>query len=150
MPTNKNALLRYQILDRCFSDFTRKYEIDDLVDKVNDALYDLYGTEVSIRQIRDAAMNHEGKDAEEREDKPYCCHQQIGITTTQRVVGISTQEKKQESAPEGYQQRHQKRNLVVLVKVEGHDCTPGHEECLNEQQRPDDLADDTEVNHFEL
>ena len=53
MPTNKNALLRYQILDRCFSDFTRKYEIDDLVDKVNDALYDLYGTEVSIRQIRD-------------------------------------------------------------------------------------------------
>ena len=51
MPTNKNALLRYQILDRCFSDFTRKYEIDDLVDKVNDALYDLYGTEVSIRQI---------------------------------------------------------------------------------------------------
>ena len=53
MPTNKNALLRYQILDRCFSDFTRKYEIDYLVDKVNDALYDLYGTEVSIRQIRD-------------------------------------------------------------------------------------------------
>ena len=53
MPTNKNALLRYQILDRCFSDFSRKYEIDDLVDKVNSALYDLYGTEVSVRQIRD-------------------------------------------------------------------------------------------------
>jgi len=53
MPTNKNAQLRYQILDRCFSDFTRKYEIQDLVDKVNDALYDLYGTEVSLRQIRE-------------------------------------------------------------------------------------------------
>ncbi|MCR4765340.1 MAG: WYL domain-containing protein [Bacteroidaceae bacterium] len=53
MPTNKNALLRYQILDRCFSDFNRKYEIQDLVDKVNDALSDLYGTEVSTRQIRD-------------------------------------------------------------------------------------------------
>ena len=53
MPTNKNALLRYQILDRCFSDFHRKYEIDDLVEKVNEALYDLYGTEVSVRQIRD-------------------------------------------------------------------------------------------------
>ena len=53
MPTNKNALLRYQILDRCFSDFHRKYEIQDLVDKVNEALYDLYGTEVSLRQIRD-------------------------------------------------------------------------------------------------
>ena len=53
MPTNKNAQLRYQILDRCFSDFTRKYEIQDLVDKVSDALYDLYGTEVSLRQIRE-------------------------------------------------------------------------------------------------
>ena len=53
MPTNKNAQLRYQILDRCFSDFHRRYEIDDLVDKVNEALYDLYGTEVSVRQIRD-------------------------------------------------------------------------------------------------
>ena len=53
MPTNKNAQLRYQILDRCFSDFSRKYEIQDLVDRVNDALYDLYGTEVSLRQIRE-------------------------------------------------------------------------------------------------
>ena len=31
MPTNKNALLRYQILDRCFSDFHRKYFIEDLM-----------------------------------------------------------------------------------------------------------------------
>ncbi len=53
MPTNKNAQLRYQVLDRCFSDFHHKYGIDDLLDKVNEALYDLYGTEVSIRQIRD-------------------------------------------------------------------------------------------------
>ncbi len=53
MPTNKNALLRFQILDRCFSDFSKKYEIQDLVDKVNDALYDLYGIEVSLRQIRE-------------------------------------------------------------------------------------------------
>jgi len=53
MPTNKNAQLRYQILDRCFSDFSRKYEIEDLLDKVNEALYDLYGTEVSLRQIRE-------------------------------------------------------------------------------------------------
>jgi len=53
MPVNKNAMLRYQVLDRCFSDFKRKYEINDLLDQVNDALYDLYGTEVAIRQIRD-------------------------------------------------------------------------------------------------
>lgn len=35
MPTNKNAQLRYQILDRCFSDFHHKYTIDDLIEKVN-------------------------------------------------------------------------------------------------------------------
>lgn len=46
-------MLRYQVLDRCFSDFTRKYEINDLLEQVNDALYDLYGTEVALRQIRD-------------------------------------------------------------------------------------------------
>jgi predicted DNA-binding transcriptional regulator YafY len=53
MPTNKNAQLRYQVLDRCFSNCHRKYTIDDLVDAVNDALYDMYGTEVGVRQIRD-------------------------------------------------------------------------------------------------
>ena len=52
MPINKNALLRYQILDRCFSDRHNKYEIGDLVNKVNEALMDLYGKTVSLRQIR--------------------------------------------------------------------------------------------------
>lgn len=52
MPTNKNAQLRYQILDRCFSDLKHKYTIKDLIDKVNDVLYDLTGTDISVRQIR--------------------------------------------------------------------------------------------------
>ena len=53
MPTNKNAQLRYQILDRCFSDYHHKYTIDDLIEKVNEAPYDLCGTQISIRQIRE-------------------------------------------------------------------------------------------------
>lgn len=55
MPTNKNAQLRYQILDRCFSDFKKKYSIDDLLDEVNDTLYDMYGEKstVALRQIRE-------------------------------------------------------------------------------------------------
>lgn len=53
MPTNKNAQLRYKILDECFSDFNCEYEIDDLLEKVNSKLLDLYGTTVSLRQIRD-------------------------------------------------------------------------------------------------
>ena len=52
MPINKNALLRSQILDRGFSDGHGRYEIEDLVDKVNDALLDMYGKTVSLRQIR--------------------------------------------------------------------------------------------------
>ena len=53
MPTNKNAAIRYKILDRCFSDFHRKYFIEDLLDKVNNVLMELYGTQISIRQIRE-------------------------------------------------------------------------------------------------
>ena len=52
MPINKNALLRYQILDRCFSDRHHRYGIEDLVNKVNEALLDMYGKTVSLRQIR--------------------------------------------------------------------------------------------------
>ena len=53
MSTNKNAQLRYQILNRCFSNFRQRYTIDDLVEEVNEKLYDLNGTEVSLRQIRE-------------------------------------------------------------------------------------------------
>ena len=85
MPTNKNAQLRYQILDRCFSDFRHKYCIDDLLQKVNESLYDLYGTGVSVRQIREdikymrdritynapiKAIPLEGKKCYYRYDKP--------------------------------------------------------------------------------
>ena len=52
MPVNKNALLRYRILDRCFSDRHHYYDIDELVDKVNEAFLDMYGKTVSLRQIR--------------------------------------------------------------------------------------------------
>lgn len=41
MPTNKNAAIRYQALDRCLSNWARRYYIEDLVEACNDAL-DLY------------------------------------------------------------------------------------------------------------
>lgn len=53
MSANKNAQLRYQILDRCFSNFRKRYTIDDLVEEVNEKLYDLNVKEVSLRQIRE-------------------------------------------------------------------------------------------------
>lgn len=53
MPANKKAQLRYKILDECFRNFHRQYMIEDLLDEVNESLLDLYGTTVSIRQIRE-------------------------------------------------------------------------------------------------
>ena len=65
MPTNKNAQLRYQVLDRCFSNQHRQYTIDDLVNAVNDALYDLYGTKVKIVEAEKKAYDEK----EERKSK---------------------------------------------------------------------------------
>ena len=45
MPQNKNATIRYQALDRCFSDFRHRYYIDDLIDaecKTNHLFYILH------------------------------------------------------------------------------------------------------------
>ena len=52
MSANKNAQLRYRILDRCLKDFSRMYGIDDLTDAVNESFLDLYGTAISTRTIR--------------------------------------------------------------------------------------------------
>ena len=53
MAQNKNALLRYQVLDRCFSDSKKNYTLEDLIDAVNDTLNDVFNTTVSIRQIQE-------------------------------------------------------------------------------------------------
>ena len=53
LSTNKNAQFRYQNLYPCFSNFRHKYTIDDLMEEVNEKIYDLSGTEVSLRQIRE-------------------------------------------------------------------------------------------------
>ena len=55
MATNKNALIRYQALDKCFSNYRRHYYIDDLIKACNDALseYDGNTSGVQRRQIFD-------------------------------------------------------------------------------------------------
>ncbi len=53
MPVNKNACLRYQILDQCFSSKHRKFCFDDLVDFVSGKL----GYNISPRQIREDIAN---------------------------------------------------------------------------------------------
>ena len=51
MPDNKKALIRYRVLDKCFSDKYHKFYIDELVEKCNDALEDAAKHPVSKRQI---------------------------------------------------------------------------------------------------
>jgi predicted DNA-binding transcriptional regulator YafY len=54
MPINKNALLRYKTLDRCFRNSGRTYFIENLLSEVNEALIqdDINSKGVQIRQLR--------------------------------------------------------------------------------------------------
>lgn len=51
MSTNKKAQLRYQVLDRCLSDFNVKYDIDDLLYEVNKVLLEQGNLEIQKRQL---------------------------------------------------------------------------------------------------
>ncbi len=51
MPDNRKALLRYKLLDKCFSDKYHRYYIDELLEKVNDALEDAGIKAISKRQL---------------------------------------------------------------------------------------------------
>jgi predicted DNA-binding transcriptional regulator YafY len=55
MPINKNAIIRFNVLDKCFSNSGRKYFFDDLLTEVNEALYeeDPKSTGIQIRQLRE-------------------------------------------------------------------------------------------------
>lgn len=55
MATNKHATIRYNALDRCFSNRGRKYFIDDLIYACNEAIYEFAGIEdgVKRRQVFD-------------------------------------------------------------------------------------------------
>lgn len=48
MPVNKNALIRYKTIDACLRNRRRKWTLDDLIDVVSDALYDLEGIDKGI------------------------------------------------------------------------------------------------------
>jgi len=51
MATNKHAQIRYNVLDKCFSNFGRNYTYHDLLEEVNNALYeyDITGKTVGIK-----------------------------------------------------------------------------------------------------
>ncbi len=50
MATNKNALIRYQTLDRCFRNPGRRYFWEDLLEECNRSLYEFNGEQSGIRR----------------------------------------------------------------------------------------------------
>ena len=52
MPANKNAYIRYKVLDECFRDWNRRYTWDALKEAVNRELRNCGNTEVSISTLR--------------------------------------------------------------------------------------------------
>ena len=74
MPQNKHQIIRYQALDKCFRNSTKRYFIDNLIDACNEAIYNFTGNSEGIkkRQIYDdiAFMQSEnGYDAPIEKDK---------------------------------------------------------------------------------
>ena len=51
MPKNKNATIRYRVLDRCFRNRRRLFFIDDLVEACNEELMAYDGSSVKKRQV---------------------------------------------------------------------------------------------------
>ena len=54
MPANKNALIRYRVIDRCLRNRYRRWAIEDLVDACSEALYDMEGIRkgISLRTVQ--------------------------------------------------------------------------------------------------
>ena len=55
MASNKHAQIRYKVLDDCFSNFRRKFYFNDLMDRCNEALRELYGEDhegIKTRTLR--------------------------------------------------------------------------------------------------
>ena len=52
MATNRHAQIRYTILDRCFSNFSRQFNYEDLLDEINIVLYDLSTEGIKLRQLQ--------------------------------------------------------------------------------------------------
>mgnify|MGYP000055557800 CR=1 FL=1 len=50
MPINKNALIRYQALDKCFSNPGRRYDINTLLEICNDALFEHNPSTMGIKK----------------------------------------------------------------------------------------------------
>ncbi|SRR5690554_5449090 len=69
MATNKHAQIRYQVLDRCFSNPGRRYFIKDLIEECNKALLDQAGI---VDGVKERQVRQDIRDMESIWDIPLC------------------------------------------------------------------------------
>ena len=50
MATNKLAIIRYQTLDKCFSNPGRRYYMENLIEECNKAIYEFSGNDIGIKK----------------------------------------------------------------------------------------------------
>ena len=50
MASNKHAIIRYQALDKCFSNWYKRFDIEALVQACNDALYQFTGVDEGVKK----------------------------------------------------------------------------------------------------
>jgi len=50
MSTNKHATIRYNALDKCFSNFNRKFYLEDLIEACNEAIYNYSGKHEGVQR----------------------------------------------------------------------------------------------------
>ena len=69
MATNKNALLRYKVLDKCFRNLGKRYFIEDLISECDNVLLEIdpESNGISRRQIFDDVAFMESKEGWEIE-----------------------------------------------------------------------------------
>ena len=48
MPVNRNALIRFKTIDACLRNRYRKWTLEDLIEKVSDAMYEYEGMDKGI------------------------------------------------------------------------------------------------------
>ena len=48
MPINRNALIRYKVIDSCLQRRNKKWTLDDLIESVSEALYEYEGIDKGI------------------------------------------------------------------------------------------------------
>ena len=91
MPVDKQVLLRYQVLNRCFRNKYREYTIDDLVDECNKALRKADRPEVSKRTIQNDIAQLETTD-------PYYIRLNENLKRENRRVNAELQERNEQVA----------------------------------------------------